>query len=97
MLAMLGESDGSEELDVPPTIHALVATGRDGLTGGKWQAIERASVEGRVFHHGAVFALSPEPLRPKVSGHLMSLVRKELMRPGAASFPDDDAFRSAIC
>ena len=46
--------------------------------------IERAAVEGKVFHEGAVAQLAPEALRPSVGTHLAALVRKELIRPEQA-------------
>jgi tetratricopeptide (TPR) repeat protein len=55
--------------------------------------IERASVEGRVFHRGAVTELAPEPIRPLVRDRLASLMRMELVRPDQASFAGDEAFR----
>ena len=38
-------------------------------------------------------ALLPEPERGEVGAHLLSLVRKELIRPDRATLPGDDAFR----
>jgi tetratricopeptide (TPR) repeat protein len=55
--------------------------------------IERGSVEGRLFHRGAVAALLPERDRATVGGHLLTLVRKELVRPDHAVVPGDDGFR----
>jgi tetratricopeptide (TPR) repeat protein len=40
-----------------------------------------------------VAALLPEAERPEVGAHLLSLVRKELIRPDRATLPGDDAFR----
>ena len=42
--------------------------------------MERASVEGQVFHRGAVAELTPDEMRPEVGAHLLALVRKELIR-----------------
>ena len=55
--------------------------------------MERGSVEGEVFHRGAVSVLSPDLLRPAVASHLATLVRKELIRSTAPTFPDDEGFR----
>ena len=41
--------------------------------------IERASIEGRMFHRGSVAELVPEQTRPRVGSHLIALVRKELV------------------
>jgi len=78
---------------VPASIQALIEARLDRLVAGERAVIERASVEGRVFHRNGVLALSGEDLRPDVDTHLMGLVRRELIRPDASLFPGDDAFR----
>ena len=78
---------------VPPTIHALLSARLDRLAGDERAVIERGSVEGKVFHRGAVAELSPQQDRGEVSAHLQSLVRKELVRPDQAEFRGEDAFR----
>ena len=94
MLAMVAQHDGAgEQLEVPPTIHALLAARLDGLQLRERQVVERASVEGQVFHRGAVAELTPEEMRPEVAAHLLALVRKELIRPGDGTLPGEDAFR----
>jgi tetratricopeptide (TPR) repeat protein len=90
MLAMVEES-GAAEVRVPPTIHALLAARVDQLPADERRALEHGAVEGQVFHRGAVEALAPD--EPAVPARLMRLVRKELIRPTAATLPDDDAFR----
>jgi class 3 adenylate cyclase/tetratricopeptide (TPR) repeat protein len=81
------------EVSVPPTIQALLAARLDRLGGQERAVIERASVEGRIFHLGAVAELSPADLRAEVGAHLQALVRKELVRPDRTDFPGEDAFR----
>ncbi len=81
------------QVAVPPTIQALLAARLDRLGDQERAVIERASVEGRIFHLGAVTALSPAELRGEVGGHLQALVRKELVRPDRTDFPGEDAFR----
>jgi class 3 adenylate cyclase/tetratricopeptide (TPR) repeat protein len=76
-------------LSVPATIQALLAARLDRLAGEERAVIERASVVGRVFYRGAIAELSPEPVRPVVGAHLMTLVRRELIRPHASQFGDD--------
>jgi class 3 adenylate cyclase/tetratricopeptide (TPR) repeat protein len=78
---------------VPPTIQALLAARLDRLEEAQRGVIERASVVGKEFWRGAVVELSPEHDRSGVAGNLMTLVRKELIRPGRSSFAGDDAFR----
>jgi tetratricopeptide (TPR) repeat protein len=55
--------------------------------------IERASVVGKVFYQSAVSELAPEPLRAEVGSHLMTLVRKELIRPDQSDFLREPTFR----
>ena len=90
MLAMVQDSRG-EEISVPPTIQALLSARLDQLPNGERSALERGAVEGQVFHRGAVQALAPDDA--SVPAQLLGLVRKELVRPTAATLPEDDAFR----
>ena len=55
--------------------------------------MERGAVEGEVFHRGSVAELSPAPVRDGVESHLATLVRKELIRSTAPTFPEDEGFR----
>jgi class 3 adenylate cyclase/Flp pilus assembly protein TadD len=80
-------------IPIPPTIHALLGARLDRLGGPERQVIERASVVGKVFYQGAVAELAPEPLRPAVGSHLMTLVRKDLIRPDEAGFAAEPTFR----
>jgi predicted ATPase/class 3 adenylate cyclase len=81
-----------EETRVPPSIHALLAARLDRLEGEERIVIQEAAVIGKVFWWGAISALSPDGLKPAVSTHLQTLVRKELIFPERSSFPGDDAF-----
>ena len=82
-----------ETVTVPPTIQALLSARLDRLGPIERAVSERASIEGKVFHRGAVVELSPEEIRSEVGTHLEALVRKELVRPDHAQFPGEDAFR----
>ena len=90
MVALVQES-GDGDVTVPPTIQALLAARLDQLDPAERGVLERGSVEGRVFHRGAVQALAPEELQ--TVARLTSLVRKELVRPDKAQFSGEDAFR----
>ena len=90
MLAMI-EERGDQTLTVPPTIQALLAARIDQLPPAERSALERGAIEGQVFHHGAVRALSADA--PDISSALLGLVRKELVRQSTAIVPGDDAFR----
>jgi tetratricopeptide (TPR) repeat protein len=89
MVAVAAEGEG--EVAVPPTIHALLAARLDQLDPDERGVLERGAVEGQVFHRGAVVALAPEG--SQVDGRLVTLVRKDLVRPEPPLLPDDDAYR----
>jgi class 3 adenylate cyclase/predicted ATPase len=91
MLAMSAESDLTES-QIPPTIQALLAARIDRLEPDERAVAERASVEGRLFHRGGVVELVPPHVRARVSAHLLSLVRKDLIQPHQAEFLGEDAF-----
>ena len=93
MLAMVREHGGDGDIAVPPTIHALLQARIDSLEGDVRVVMERGSVEGEVFHRGAVAELAPDPVRPDVGSHLTTLVRKELIRSTSSTFPEDEGFR----
>jgi class 3 adenylate cyclase/tetratricopeptide (TPR) repeat protein len=88
--ALAEDGDG---LEVPPTLQALLSARIDRLAESERAVIARGSVEGRLFHRGAVAALLSEQDRAAVGGHLLTLVRKELIRPDHAVVPGDDGFR----
>jgi len=90
VLALVRES-GGEDLEVPPTIQALLAARLDQLDSAERSVLERGSVEGRVFHRGAVAALADGD--GQVEQQLVALVRKELVRPDRTQLPGDDAYR----
>ena len=93
LLAYTADGPALAEATVPPTLHALLAARIDALAPEERAVAQRASVEGRSFHRGAVAELLPEPARPRLGSQLMALVRKELIRPDRASFASDDGFR----
>ena len=80
------------DLRVPPTIQALLAARLDRLTGNERAAIQRAAVCGKQFHVGAVAALLDAD-DGEVRPILMSLVRRDLIRPDRSSLAGQDAFR----
>ena len=81
------------QLAIPPTIQALLAARLDGLGSEERTVIERASVEGKVFHRGAVTEMAPESMRSHVRERLANLMRMELVRPDQASFAGEEAYR----
>jgi class 3 adenylate cyclase/tetratricopeptide (TPR) repeat protein len=81
------------ELQVPPTIQALLSARLDLLARDERAVIEPASVIGVSFARAAVTELSPEPIRPLVPSHLESMTRKQLIRPSRATTPEDVGYR----
>jgi class 3 adenylate cyclase len=90
MVAMLAEGKPTE---LPPTIQALLAARLDRLEPFERAVLERAAVVGKEFWRGAVAELSPAAERADVSRTLLSLVRKELVRPERSVVLGDDGFR----
>jgi tetratricopeptide (TPR) repeat protein len=100
MLAMLtenghgdGNGNGSHELAIPPTIHALLAARLDRLKPEERAVIERAAVIGKEFWRGAIAELTPAEERVSAGPRLMTLARKEFIEPSVSIFPDEDGFR----
>jgi class 3 adenylate cyclase/tetratricopeptide (TPR) repeat protein len=92
-LAVMHAESGDGGLEVPPTLQALLAARIDRLDERERAVVQRGAVQGRLFHRGGVAALLPDAERPDVGAHLLSLVRKELIRPDRATLPGDDGFR----
>ena len=88
MLAMAAEN---AEVEVPPTLRALLAMRLDQLDDAERRVLERGSVEGEIFHRGAVQALAPE--ETQVTTRLAALVRHQLVRPDRAQLAGDDGYR----
>ena len=88
MLAMAAD-DG--EVEVPPTLKALLAARLDQLDESERNVLERGSVEGEIFHRGGVQALAPE--ETQVTTRLAALVRLQLVRPDRAQIAGDDGYR----
>ncbi len=78
---------------VPPTIHALLAARLDQLSDGERFTLERAAVEGKVFHRRSIEKLTSPARRSLVPSELGALVRKELIRPDRPVFAGEDAYR----
>jgi class 3 adenylate cyclase/tetratricopeptide (TPR) repeat protein len=91
MLAFVGRSSNGDEVEIPPTIHALLAARLDQLDPSERHVLERGSVEGEVFHRGAVAALVQD--EAPVDGRLVALVRKDLVRPENAQLVGEDGYR----
>jgi DNA-binding SARP family transcriptional activator len=90
MLAML-QASGADDVAVPPTIRALLAARIDQLDPAERQVLGCGSIEGQLFHRGAVEALRTPP--HPAEHELAALVRKELLRPDQPQLPPDEAYR----
>ena len=91
MVALLAEGERADA--VPPTIQALLAARLDRLEPLERAALERAAVVGKELSRSAIAELSPDDERPSLGATLLSLVRKELLRPERGARPGDDGFR----
>jgi class 3 adenylate cyclase/DNA-binding winged helix-turn-helix (wHTH) protein len=83
--------DELPELPVPPTIHALLAARLERLPQDEQALLAHASVEGVVFHRAALNQLTAR--EAVIQRNLTSLIRKDLICPDRALFPEDEAFR----
>ncbi|MGZ8717407.1 MAG: ATP-binding protein, partial [Gaiellaceae bacterium] len=92
MVATFAEA-GQATFAIPPTIQALLGARLDRLDRLERSVLERAAVAGKEFWRGAVYTLSPEEERSAVGATLLSLVRKELVRPERSAVIGDDGFR----
>ncbi|HEX5470157.1 MAG TPA: adenylate/guanylate cyclase domain-containing protein, partial [Gaiellaceae bacterium] len=92
MLALAAEN-GNGDTPVPATIQALLGARLDHLVPDERDVLVRGAVEGRLFHRGAVSALSSAEESDGLPGRLLTLTRKSFLRPDESLFPGDDAFR----
>jgi len=92
-----GGSADTAELEVPPTIEALMAARIDQLPAEEREVLERGSVIGMQFGAGEVSRLADDSRPVAVRPALMAMVRRDLLRPDPdASLPlgaDDEGFR----
>jgi class 3 adenylate cyclase/tetratricopeptide (TPR) repeat protein len=94
MAAMAAVQDESADvLRVPPSIQALLEERLDRLDSDERVVIEHAAVLGKEFLRKPLTDLLPETEREAAETHLMSLVRKGLLRPDVASVGREEAFR----
>jgi class 3 adenylate cyclase/tetratricopeptide (TPR) repeat protein len=91
-LRALQAEDGARD-ELPATIQALLAARIDRLGRSERTVLERAAIEGRTFHRGAVFDLLPDSDRDLLGTRLMQLLRKDFIAPDTPVFRDDDGFR----
>jgi predicted ATPase len=80
------------ELPVPSTINALLAARLESLPSLERAILTAAAVEGAVFHRSAVSELAC-PMLDALEDGLLTLVRRDLIRPEAPSFAGESAYR----
>jgi tetratricopeptide (TPR) repeat protein len=93
MAAMASVEDATDALRVPPSIQALLEERLDRLDSDERAVIEHAAVIGREFGRRALTDLLPEPQHEAAESHLMSLVRKGLLRPDVSTAGREEGFR----
>jgi class 3 adenylate cyclase/tetratricopeptide (TPR) repeat protein len=90
MVELVGHSSDGD-VSVPPTIQALLAARLDQLDPSERAVLERGSVEGELFHRGAVAALGEADAQ--LDSRLTALVRKDLVRPERPQLAGEDGYR----
>jgi predicted ATPase/class 3 adenylate cyclase len=80
------------DLPVPETINSLLAARLESLPAQERALLVKASVEGTIFHFGALAELAGVPARTLESS-LATLVRRDVIRPDRSSFAGDEAYR----
>ena len=80
MAAFDAESE-SAGTDVPPTIRALLAARVDRLPPRERTVLEHAAIQGPVFRRDTLAELMPIEARDAIGASLMSLVRRDFVRP----------------
>ncbi len=81
-----------DSVAMPPTVTALLTARLDRIDRPEREVLDRAAVVGETFERGAVIALAPEVEQAGVPARLLALVRKELLRAGAAVSVEDEVF-----
>ncbi len=80
-----------DRVELPPTIQALLTARLDRLSDAERGVVERASIEGQMFHLGALAALGAAP--GEILPTVRTLARKQLFRADQAALPGQDAYR----
>lgn len=100
LAAMMADAEPGDAIELPASIHALLAARIDRLDHAERRTLERASIVGKEFWPRALVGLSSRADQPFVTSRLLSLVRKGLVQPSRSEVPGEDAYRfrhSLIC
>jgi class 3 adenylate cyclase/tetratricopeptide (TPR) repeat protein len=79
----------------PATIQALLAARIDALPAAERAVVDRAAIEGRSFHRGAVARLLPPADRDALDASLDALERRELIAPAEGELEGEVGYRFA--
>ena len=86
--AVAAGAKGITDIDVPPTIHALLEARLDKLERTERATAEPASVIGMEFPRSALQSLAPQQLHDRLDAQLQALTRKRFIRPFDATEAD---------
>ncbi|MEP6641663.1 MAG: adenylate/guanylate cyclase domain-containing protein, partial [Gaiellales bacterium] len=92
MAAMLADADPGADLDIPPTILALLAARLDRLAQPERAVLEPAAVVGLMFPSSAVVELIDEAERDRVADRLSAVERRRFIRSHAALMGDENSY-----
>ncbi len=81
------------ELDVPPTVHALLSARIERLDTDERLVLERAAVIGVHVPRGGLAALVPSSVSQDLDRHLEALRRRELVEPEGSYWDDEPLLR----
>jgi class 3 adenylate cyclase/ketosteroid isomerase-like protein len=81
------------DLDVPPTVHALLSARIERLDSDERIILERAAVIGPQFPRGGVIAIAPSTIGDDFDRHLETLRRRELVEPEGTYWGDEPLYR----
>jgi class 3 adenylate cyclase/ketosteroid isomerase-like protein len=81
------------DVELPPTINALLAARIERLSPAQQTVLERAAIVGRYFSRGAVHALLYDDLASELDAHLEALRRAELVEPDPSWFLGEPVLR----
>jgi class 3 adenylate cyclase/tetratricopeptide (TPR) repeat protein len=87
------QAEHGEQLDVPPTVQAVLAARIDRLPPGERTVVQRASVQGRAFSRRALAELIGARNVATLDATLGALQRRELVQRDPRGFGGDDGLR----
>jgi class 3 adenylate cyclase/predicted ATPase len=87
------QGEDLERIELPIGLNSILNARLDRLESESRDVLERAAIEGEVFHRGAVVELSTVGVRGDVAARLGELAERDFVHPVAASFAGDAAFR----